>query len=564
MRTIVPPLFALVVAGCSCAGVDLDASTLDASTLDASARDGTVSTTDAAGSDGAAPDAPAARTLRVLFIGNSYTRFNDLPEIVREIGATLPDSVTLEVDSVLVDGATLTDHYNTTGARARIRDGHFDFVVIQAQSTEPLRPLSGFLFSAGAFTDDVAATGAHLVWFVTWARRAGSPDYASTDLRDPQYMTQQLEAEYGSAFLYGHRLGVITSAHVGIAFQIAIAEHPEIDLYNADGSHPTPAGSVLAGCVITQMITGVTPHVPSPAPAGVDQHTAETLCAIAPRVACLGANTFCGGTCVSLAGDPLNCGACGNVCSGDLPCVDASCHCPDPETSPCAHRGCANLHIDPMNCGACGRTCALGQSCESGTCVCRRATLTQWVDTSELTALRAGCVRGSETWQPECFAAASAWCARSSCFDTGIGPLAPATFAPGGTITCTTSALRTITYAELAAIVPECNGSSVVTTQPCVTAIHRACLVAGAVSGFGPVGGDATSIEIACLRSATLTTVSFADLASRWSMCDGTTIRGGRDCAFASHLACAAAGHASGYGPVEVSGGSATIVCLDR
>jgi hypothetical protein len=435
--------------------------------------------------------------------------------------------------------------------------------VIQGQSTEPVRPLSGFLFSAGALTDDVAASGAVLVWFVTWARRAGHPDYELLGLIDPETMTRSLDSAYASAFLYGDRLGVVRSAHVGIAFQIAIAEHPEIDLYDADGSHPSPAGSFLASCVLAQTITGEAPRVPDPPPAALDRTTAEELCAIAPRVACLAGQTFCDGACVSLANDPLHCGGCGVVCAGDLPCIEASCQCADPETSACPGRVCRNLYVDVWNCGACGMACDIGQRCESGACACQEPTSPQRVQLTDLTALRAGCVRGAETWQPECFAAVSEWCAGSSCFTTGIGPITPVVFAPEAAVTCLAGDLRTTSYSELAALVPGCTGPDAVTSEACVGAIHRACVAAGAAAGFGPVGGDAASIEIACVPSAALVTVDLAELAALWPSCDGAAIRGGRECAFASHRLCTDAGHGSGFGPVETAGDTATIVCLD-
>src|SRR5689334_3690663 len=54
-------------------------------------------------------------TLRVLFVGNSYTYVNDLPGTVAQI-ANASGFVTLEVDSVAVGGATLADQVSSTGA----------------------------------------------------------------------------------------------------------------------------------------------------------------------------------------------------------------------------------------------------------------------------------------------------------------------------------------------------------------------------------------------------------------------------------------------------------------
>jgi hypothetical protein len=149
----------------------------------------------------------------------------------------------------------------TTGALERIRSAAFDIVVIQPQSTEPVRPLSGFTFCADMLVEEIVATGARVLFFVTWAREAGHPDYERLGLGDPTRMTNELE-------LYARRPYATAQALVGRAFQIAIAELPEVDLYDVDGSHPSPAGSLLAACVLTQMVAGNYAVVPVPAPLG--------------------------------------------------------------------------------------------------------------------------------------------------------------------------------------------------------------------------------------------------------------------------------------------------------
>jgi hypothetical protein len=557
---------ALLASGCTPADtLGRDAGGLDGGDdVDGRAPDAPVApdatSFDAAVPDATPPDAPPPGPLRVLFVGDRYTADHDLPELVSRIAATAVEPVTLELESIIVDGATLRDHLTTTGARARIRDGGFDVVVIQAESTEPLRPDSEFEISAAALDQEVLASGARLVWFVTWALRAGHPDYALPYLVDPRQMTYALDGAYDFDYVLDGRLVLQHGirAHVGIAFRLAGLEHPDVELYAGDGSHPSAAGSLLAGCVLTQMIAGITPRAPDPLPAGIDPGVADALCAIADRVACPGGATFCGGECVSLATDALHCGACGNVCPGDFPCFEARCQCREPELSPCPGRVCRHLSVDEESCGACGVACEMGQLCEASACVCQPASREEPAR-STLTELRPGCGPDTEPWQPECFVAASEHCASSSCFDAGVGPTML------GAVTCVRADRRTVSYASLTARVAECTGPDVVTSAGCVTAIHRACAATGAVSGFGPIaaGDDASSLEIACVSSATLVTTSFALLARNWPRCDGTTARGGTDCAFASDQYCSRGGHyAGGYGPVEAAGDMATIVCL--
>jgi hypothetical protein len=535
------------VAACTPASPELDGGAIDASDLDASSSP-----------DGATEDdssmLDAGPRLRVLFIGNSYTRFNMLPDVVRELAATRAEVLPLEVESVLVDGATLSDHWTTTGARDRIRDGGFDVVVIQGQSTEPVRD-TDFGVYADLLAEEADAAGARVVWFVTWARRPGHPDYVDLHLGTPESMTDALDSAYSRWI--GMR------AHVGRAFQIALAELPDVELYEADGSHPSPAGSLLAGCVLAEMVGGEPPSVPSPVPLDVPRATAEALCAIAPRVACTSDWTFCHGECVWVDTDALNCSACDVVCPGFEPCMGGVCGCAAPEQTACEGRFCTLVSVDEQNCGECGHACEMGQSCEAGSCECHVAAALD-VPIEMLTALRPACVRGPLTWEPACFEAAHAYCAALSCYDSGFGPIGPASFAPVPLVTCVTGDVRSTTYEALRALMPECTGAAVVTEPACVTAISRACVAAGAVSGFGPVSGDATSIEITCLPAATIVHTTFTELAATSSACDGASARAGQSCAYASARFCQSLGHASGFGPVETAGDDADVVCVDE
>ena len=45
-------------------------------------------------------------------------------------------------------------------------------------------------------------------------------------------------------------------------------------------------------------------------------------------VTCPPGQTLCGTTCVFTSQDPMNCGACGNLCAGNTVCISGSCGCP--------------------------------------------------------------------------------------------------------------------------------------------------------------------------------------------------------------------------------------------
>ena len=98
----------------------------------------------------------------------------------------------------------------------------------------------------------------------------------------------------------------------------------------------------------------------------------------AGQSACASGLTLCGMSCVDLATDRNNCGACGEICPGigGLVCTGGRCGCPagwtDCGQAPGAPEGidgyCADLDGDAGNCGACGFSCATGETCANGKC----------------------------------------------------------------------------------------------------------------------------------------------------------------------------------------------------
>ncbi|MCC6899843.1 MAG: hypothetical protein IT377_12760 [Polyangiaceae bacterium] len=86
---------------------------------------------------------------------------------------------------------------------------------------------------------------------------------------------------------------------------------------------------------------------------------------------CPGAQNLCGGACVDLASDPLNCGACGTSCNPLDKCVGGQCVC---ASGLFCDGWCVGAN-DPKHCGACGNACPLFGSCQSGKCSCPTGTL---------------------------------------------------------------------------------------------------------------------------------------------------------------------------------------------
>ena len=182
--------------------------------------------------------------MRVLFIGNSYTYYNDLPAMLEGFVQALAPGKRLQTSSVLMGGATLESHWKRGQARTLIRDGSWNYVVLQEQSLlGGLRingvahmndPAERFLPYGRLFAQEVKAAGARPVFYMTWSRKADMP--------------AQEVLTHAYASLAREQQGVLSP--VGLAWQRVRRERPELELYVEDGHHPAPAGTYLAACVL--------------------------------------------------------------------------------------------------------------------------------------------------------------------------------------------------------------------------------------------------------------------------------------------------------------------------
>ena len=183
-----------------------------------------------------------ADSLKVLFIGNSYTYFNNLPQILEKMAAGRGEK--LEAEMVVAGGATLRSLWNREQTVRTIRGKKWDFVVLQEQSTLGNGFLIGregqkadptnFYKYARLFDEEIKKSGAKTVFFLTWARENARP--AEQEVLNNAYLS------------IGKELNALV-APVGIVWQKVRCENKNLKLYIPDGSHPNANGSYLAASV---------------------------------------------------------------------------------------------------------------------------------------------------------------------------------------------------------------------------------------------------------------------------------------------------------------------------
>src|SRR5205823_11596209 len=76
-------------------------------------------------------------SLNVLFIGNSFTARNDVPGLIEKLAAAR--ELQLKHRLLSIGGASLRTHWNKGEAAEEIQRGGYDYVVLQEQSTLPIK-----------------------------------------------------------------------------------------------------------------------------------------------------------------------------------------------------------------------------------------------------------------------------------------------------------------------------------------------------------------------------------------------------------------------------------------
>jgi hypothetical protein len=211
---------------------------------------------------------------RVLFLGNSLTYYNDLPNTFA--GLARAGGRKVEVGMAAQGGWTLADHLYSPETLGTLNSAKWNFVVLQEQSqipsvqqfrTQEMYP------AARELVRRIQELGATPIFFVTWARREG---WSENGMETYQSMQAEIDTGYAGIALELNA----PVAPVGSAWFNAVMEHPELNLWQDDGNHPTEQGTYLAACVFYTVIFHESP-IGLSYRANLSKDTAQTLQTIA-------------------------------------------------------------------------------------------------------------------------------------------------------------------------------------------------------------------------------------------------------------------------------------------
>ncbi|MDD2973114.1 MAG: hypothetical protein PHE02_13405 [Lachnospiraceae bacterium] len=178
--------------------------------------------------------------MKVLFIGNSHTFFNDMPQLFARM---VEEGTGEQVEAVMLaySGRSLEWHEKEYfSLRFNLLYGGYDYCVIQ-QAAHPFPPEEETLQNGTRIIELCKSVDTKPVLFMTWAEE-----------KKPENQQQMIDVYSRLAQSTGALL-----APVGAIWQQVQKRYPDISLYwKRDGAHASPYGDYLIAATLYQTITG--------------------------------------------------------------------------------------------------------------------------------------------------------------------------------------------------------------------------------------------------------------------------------------------------------------------
>ncbi|MCD8372935.1 MAG: leucine-rich repeat protein [Clostridia bacterium] len=196
------------------------------------------------------------KTVKVLFIGNSFTYYREMPDLFANIANAAGQTVIAE--SVTVGSHTLTqfadetDEYGKQVADKLDAYSDYDAVVLQEQSTTPINNYDEFYSAVEALKTKINKTqdDCEIYLYSTWGY---------TSLAESLNCTiPEAEAKIRAAYEKCADALDLKVSYVGKAFTAAYEDYSgTINLYADDDKHPSYEGAFLSACVHAATILNI-------------------------------------------------------------------------------------------------------------------------------------------------------------------------------------------------------------------------------------------------------------------------------------------------------------------
>lgn len=192
----------------------------------------------------------AQQSVKALFLGNSYVSANNLPGMVQDISTAEGHSLTFASNTP--GGYTFEGHSTNSTSMLLMEEQNWDFVVLQQQSQMPSFPDAQVEQQTYPFAEVLCdsirskAPCAIPLFYMTWGRENGDQD--NCEFFPPLCTYEGMQDLLSERYLYMAETNAAACSPVGEVWRYVRENHPEIDLYSGDGSHPSVNGTYLAAC----------------------------------------------------------------------------------------------------------------------------------------------------------------------------------------------------------------------------------------------------------------------------------------------------------------------------
>ena len=187
------------------------------------------------------------QTKNILFVGNSI-----LTTIHYQLTAEIALSFGYHSGIAAHRGYTLNQHCTNGTTQNKISLGNWDHVILQEQSQLPSFP--PFQVASDCFPYAAELVDTILFFnpctepiFHTWGRENG--DQINCVNYPPLCTYDGMQGRLRESYIQMSVDNQATVSPVGAAWKYVRDNHPSINLYTSDGSHPSIFGSYLAACV---------------------------------------------------------------------------------------------------------------------------------------------------------------------------------------------------------------------------------------------------------------------------------------------------------------------------
>ncbi len=206
---------------------------------------------------------PALATeISVLFVGNSHTYANNMPDIFESLAASGYQDV--YVAQSTVGGSTLEYHTTYANTLNRIVEREWDRVVLQEHSLFPVIDHwrdNSFHPSVRTLDSLITDTGSHTALYLTQGWKDAQGPYCIEDYCSPEFdgyfdMQNAVTSAYRSI---GNELAALI-VPCGEAWAAALSIYPGMALWATDGYHPSQLGSYLTACTFYAHIFNESPY----------------------------------------------------------------------------------------------------------------------------------------------------------------------------------------------------------------------------------------------------------------------------------------------------------------